>query len=161
MSAIVDTIRYEVVQSIRPEFFTNSAGVEERTGAAWVEFDPNAQNIQVKNGDNVTLECDDVRFNGIYKVEGHRDSSRGYKEVRIDLRNTAGPKKNGVPIWVKLADFSGVSGKIYFGKRNVITTTGGTATQILNNDVFKVLLGIGLLIVVGLAASSFFNPSDK
>lgn len=158
--AVIEQIRYEMVHTFqRDEVFNEDLGRYTPTGLLFVNFDQ-PRDLDVRKGDTITLETSKPEMNGPYKVESIVDNERGYKRLTVRIAE-AGVSKGGLPLWFRLLDMPSTSGKIYFGKRNVVTTAGGWATQILNNDFKTALLGLAALAIVVGAAYQFFGPNPE
>ena len=154
--AVLETIKYEAIHSVSTESMARPGAISDRF---WIEFDGDTQNIQVFAGSQVSLETSEIGLNGVYRVQKTRISNAGYDEVQINIPINL--DKGKIPLWRLNLDLSKINGKIYFGKRNVKTAEGGTATQVFNTDIFKVMIGLGVLIIGSMAAYSAFVKEES
>lgn len=161
--SVVEQIPFENVMSVIKVMEPSVSTVDGSTtklfqGKILVEYDPDLQQIDVSVGDTVTLEMSDRRLNAQYQVLDVKSSGRGYEQVLLKYNADKHRElvKGGVPVWLRLLDVDKVSGKIYFGKRNVITATGGIATQVASTDFGMVIIGIAILSVIIGSVYQFF-----
>lgn len=160
MQQAVGQIRYENVHSfVREMKFDERVGREMATGFAFIHYD-DPGDINAKAGDTITLETSNALFNGVFPVLEVGDNRSGYKYLKVDFTGREGLSKGGLPLWFRLADMAGLTGRIYFGRRNVKAANGGLATQVLNNDLYTGLLALGIFIAFIGGIYQFFSASE-
>lgn len=128
MSAIAQQVRYEAIMSVAPKL-SETGG---RTGYVWVEFDEPEAELNIGTGSEISIQSNGPSsMNGVKTIIEYRRSARGYSQALIQVGNR---------LQDKIADYSKVTGRVYFGKVNVLAEQGGVATFVMGSDAGKVVM---------------------